>query len=243
MADLRGKVVTSVFRVAVLAAALVLFAAQAIAAEGTKPPSEDSLISAWEDIQTNDPKTLIFEKTGDGTYHFATERFPYDGGLNVLNVTIEALPGTVMGESYYGVIEVELTDLPEDFFSKYAYSHSAWQKNNYLYFNADKGEWSTTTQWSATLAEEYDTGHGYAYAYGQYQSVFWLGALVVLLIVVWLGLRQVRTAMAQQQTALDGQTRALEMMEKSQKMAEENLNIQKENAKLLKSILNALEKN
>lgn len=227
--------------------AAILVAAGPVMASGTGDdgaadmPSEASLIAAWEDIQKNDPKTTTFEKKGEGEYHFATERFPYDGRLNVLNITIEALPGSVMGESYYGVIEVELTDLPEDFFRKYAYSYSSWQKNNYLYYDANKGQWRTTTQWSATLAEEFDAGHAYGGGNNPYQMLFWLVALAVLLVVALLGIRQVRRAMTQQQTALDGQARALEMMEKSHEMAAENLKIQKENTKILKSILKSLE--
>lgn len=239
MAEISRRNVTGFLAAAMMLAVFVLCAVNPAAAQETAMPSEASLIAAWEDIQKNDSKTVTFEKTGEGTYRFATERFPYEGGLNVLNITIEPLSGSVMGESYYGVIEVELTDLPEDFFRKYAYSYSAWQKNNYLYYNAEDASWGTSTQWSETLAEEYDSGH--VYGYGAYQSVFWLGALVVLLIVVLLGLRQIRKAMAQQQTALAGQDKALEMMAQSQEMARESLKIQKENTKILKAILKALE--
>ena len=52
-------------------------------------PSEESLLSAWEALQKNNPKTVVFEKLGERDYKFKTQMFPFDGELKVTNVVVD----------------------------------------------------------------------------------------------------------------------------------------------------------
>src|SRR5215212_5458490 len=51
-------------------------------------PSQASLVKAWEEVQREDPETVLFEKTGEGSYKFKTKRFPFDGELKLLKATL-----------------------------------------------------------------------------------------------------------------------------------------------------------
>jgi len=104
-------------------------------------PTEKSLITAWENQQRNDPNTLVFEEISPNTYRFKTERFPFDGELQILNVTIDEQIFGFEGSVIMGIVEPELLDLPEDFSKKYSYSYSSWIQNNILYYDKEEEKW------------------------------------------------------------------------------------------------------
>ena len=101
-------------------------------------PSEESLIKAWEGFQKEDPKTIIFEKISKNHYRFKTERFPFDGELKILNLTVDEQTSSFEGGFVLGVVEVELINLPKDFLEKYSYSYSAWIQDNILYYYTEE---------------------------------------------------------------------------------------------------------
>jgi hypothetical protein len=112
-------------------------------------PTEAGLLEAWEAAQRRDPKTAVFEKTGDRVYRFKTERFPYDGKIQILNLSVTDYGAGVGEEGLGGVIgavELELEGVTEEFQRKFATSYSAWDQGNRFFFNKDEGRWLTVQE-------------------------------------------------------------------------------------------------
>jgi len=113
-------------------------------------PSNESLLAAWETIQKNDPKTVVFEKLGDKRYHFKTSLFPFDGELKITNIAVDAgLEAEYLQASdisAQGIVEVELAGLSPDFLREHAYSYSIWERNNILFYNAKTKQWLPTNK-------------------------------------------------------------------------------------------------
>ena len=78
--------------------------------------TRESALDAWVEIQQSDPQTLVFEKIGEKRYHFSTERFPYDGELDVVNVAIDDLGiiGDDPLDNRIAIIEVDFVDMPDE---------------------------------------------------------------------------------------------------------------------------------
>lgn len=117
-------------------------------------PTEESLIQAWEAIQKKDPQIATFEKIEERRYKFKTKRFPFDGELNVLNVSIDEFNAFGEEGCTMGVVEVELVGLPDDFMTKYAYSYSTWSQNNCLYYDDKTGKWLSSKEYFAKTVEK-----------------------------------------------------------------------------------------
>ena len=120
--------------------------------------TEESLIEAWERFQKSDPKTLAFEKLSKNHYRFKTERFPFDGELKILNVTVDKQASSFEGGFILGVIEVELVNLPKDFLEKYSYSYSAWIQDNILYYDTEEEKWLSDQEYYGRMKEKIPTG-------------------------------------------------------------------------------------
>ncbi|MBN1693978.1 hypothetical protein JW879_01075 [candidate division WOR-3 bacterium] len=120
-------------------------------------PTEESLIKAWEGFQKSDPKTLAFEKLSENRYHFKTERFPFDGELKILNVTVDKQTSSFEGGFILGVVEVELANLPKDFLEKYSYSYSAWIQDNILYYDTEEEKWLSDEEYYSRMREKIPT--------------------------------------------------------------------------------------
>ena len=120
-------------------------------------PTEKSLIEAWESFQKQDPKNLIFEKISKNRYRFKTERFPFDGELKILNVTVDEQISGFEGGFILGVVEIELINLPKDFLEKYSYSYSAWIQDNILYYDTEEEKWLSDDEYYGRMKEKIPT--------------------------------------------------------------------------------------
>src|SRR3712207_589982 len=135
---------------------LLLVALSHAAALGAQA-SQASLVKAWEDVQREDPETVTFEKTGEGSYRFKTKRFPFDGELKLLKATINDYSYDEEGHGapsgfVTGVIEYDLVGLSEEVEKKYEHSYFSWQMNNTLYFDVRDGEWLSLDEYRAKSA-------------------------------------------------------------------------------------------
>ncbi len=101
---------------------------------------QKNLLSAWEENLRNDGTTVYLRPVSDLTYDFKTELFPFEGTLKVLNVVIDD-EAYQNGGYRIGCIETELIGVNDDFYDKYYYSYSIWQRGNYLYFNEATEKW------------------------------------------------------------------------------------------------------
>jgi len=194
---------------------LILVALSHAAALGAQP-TQAALVKAWEGVQRDDPETVLFEKTGEGSYKFKTNRFPFDGELKLLKATVSDFSYGDDDEEGYdvpagyvmGVIEYDLVGLSDDVVKKYGHSYSGWRMNNTLYFDKQAGEWLSLEKYRAKMAADVKKNAD-AYALkdkGRKDASLWLGlaslwlpVLAVVVFYVWFmkktGLRRQREYM------------------------------------------------
>ena len=111
---------------------LLVWLGVAVAAE-SQEPTRENLLAAWEASQREDPQTLVFEKLDDGRYRFATERFPFDGTVRVLNLVIDDRSLSYDAVGVMGIVEADFEDVDDEFRRQYAYSIGLWHTANTLY--------------------------------------------------------------------------------------------------------------
>lgn len=193
-----------VLGIAVVAVVLVAVGA---AANG---PDRGSLLAAWEAAVQVDPQTLRFERLEDGRYAFATERFPFDGTIEVVEVVIDDrnLEGPLATAT--GQVVVELEGVDDEFRRRHATSLGIWETGNTLFWDPDDERWVESADWARRIQESF----GWSWA-GWISSGFWILLLVAVVVVLTLVSRratgQMKRAMAAQDRALEDQQQALEM--------------------------------
>jgi hypothetical protein len=194
-------------------------------------PTEESLIQAWENIQKNDPETVAFEYLSPGSYHFKTERFPFDGELKVLNITIdERMEGYDYG-FIMGVVEVELVGLAEDVLEKYYYSYSAWMQTNMLYYDKENEKWLSDKEYYGKIKEKMPSGC-FMDVLNYAPFVIYLFFLFILLVIIFAIQRK-------NKKYLDF---AYDLSKKQMDLVEESHKLSKKNYKVLSEILKELKK-
>ncbi len=196
--------------------------------------SEESLIAAWEAVQKNDPKTEVFERVEPGVYQFRTSRFPYDGALRVVGMTIDET--SMVGEDGWamGIVEVELADLPDDFFMKHSRSYGVWEQGNILYFDPKAGAWMTPKQMQEQVSER--AGGGACWL--SWSGYFWVGILVVAIVFLVAVSRkankQMNKAMSAQDRVLADHQRVIELSERAVQLSEDSNRVLKEILEVMK---------
>ena len=198
--------------------------------------TRDALLAAWERAQQDEPNVEILEQLGPGLYRFKTTWFPFDGQLRVLNVSIDQREAFNEYDYPTGVVEVELVDMPEDFWQKHSHSVGLWMQTNSLFFDTQNDRWLTNREWQAQLNEEMPYGYG---GLVKWANWIWLG-VPILLILLLLGVirkthGQFKKAMSAQDEAMAGQRTALE--QSSQALA-----LSKSTNRLLEEILQELKR-
>lgn len=193
-------------------------------------PTEKSLISAWENLQKNDSQTIVFEKLSYNLYRFKTERFPFDGELKMLNITVDEQMSGFEGGFTMGIVETELIDLPEDFLEKYSYSYSAWSQSNILYYDRENEKWLSAKEYY-TKAQE-NVPSGVFIDIFNYLPLLFLFLFIIILIIVYNIQRKNRKY-------LDF---VRELSQKETELAEKTFKLSKNSNKLLNDILKELKK-
>ncbi|MEJ2567991.1 MAG: hypothetical protein P8Z50_03840 [candidate division WOR-3 bacterium] len=193
-------------------------------------PTEESLIEAWENFQKKDPKTITFEKLDKNLYHFKTERFPFDGELKILNVTVDEQTSSFENGFVLGVVEVELVDLPKDFMEKYSYSYSAWVQDNILYYDKEEGNWLSDEEYYGKMKEKLPTR--YFMDILNYLPFLFLLLIIAIFVIAF-------NVQRKNKKYLD---HAYDLSEKQIKFMEEAYKMERKNNKLLGEILKELKK-
>jgi hypothetical protein len=188
-------------------------------------PTEESLIKAWEGFQKSDPKTLAFEKLSKNRYRFKTERFPFDGELKILNVTVDEQVSGFEGGFILGIVEVELVDLPEDFLERYSYSYSAWIQNNILYYDKEDKKWLSAEEYYSRMKEKVPAS--FLFDILNYLPFLFLFLVIVILLI----------AINVQQKNKKYLKHAYDLSEKQMKLIEKSHNLAQESNKILSKIL------
>jgi hypothetical protein len=196
-------------------------------------PSRDSLLAAWEALQRDDPQTLQFERIEDGRYRYATERFPFDGTVRVLNLVIDDRMLEYGTGGVMGVVEADLEKVSDEFRRQYAYSIGLWHGANTLYFDAETGAWLSANDWQSSMVEQYsDVGW-----LARYSDLGWFLLLAIMvLLVLWLSRRAAR----QLKIATAAQDKALAEQERAIRLTEEAIEISRDSNRVLKEIRDQL---
>lgn len=197
-------------------------------------PTEESLIETWEGLQKSDQKTLIFEKLSDDRYRFKTERFPFDGELKILNVTVDKQTSSFEREFILGVVEVELLNLPKDFLEKYSYSYSTWIQDNILYFDTEEEKWLSDEEYYGKMREKVPPG--FFFDILNYLPFLFL-FLVITILLIAINVQQKNKRYLKH--AYDLSEKQMKLIEKSHKLAQESNKLL---SKILKEFLKELKK-
>jgi hypothetical protein len=193
-------------------------------------PTKESLIKAWENQQKTDPNTLAFEEISHNFYRFKTERFPFDGELKILNVTVDEQMSGFEGGFTMGIVEIELIDLPDDFLKKYAYSYSTWSQSNILYYDKENETWLSTKDYYTKAQENLPSG--IFIDPFNYIPLLFLFFLIIILIFVY-------NIQKRNRKYLDF---VRELSQKETDLAEKACKLSKQSNKILKDILKELKK-
>ncbi len=187
-------------------------------------PAKETLLSSWENIQKNNPGVLIFQKTGENTYKFKTNIFPYDGVIRVLNLVIrdnDMNLGPVEDmfvPSATGIIELELVGFNQEMQMKYSNSFFMWAQDNNLFFDAKENKWITNKEYqqiNASYFKKYSPNNFITslMEYWQYLLIF------IIIYFVFVTFKQNKRG------------------KNSIKTIEESINLQKETNNILRMIL------
>jgi len=198
--------------------------------------NETTLISAWEQEQKADPATVKFEKLADRKYHFTTKRFPFDGELLIRNVSMQNFGGEDEFGISSGTVEVELQNVPEDFYRTFAMSYGQWITGNTFYWDAQGRRWLTARQRADLAREIFPTYRPFwSFLLGQGWLVLFLVIVLVLLVPLFRYKRRWKEV-------TDRGNRSLAIGERAIQLSERNVQLQEENAKLLQEIRDLLRK-
>ena len=141
-------------RTLTLFAAALLTLAFTCADVRAEQPTQASLVKAWEEIQKDDPETVTFEKVGEQTYRFKTNRFPFDGELKVLKATVQESEYAEDDGAATGVIEYDLVGLSEEVEKRYEHSLARWVATNTLHFDGESRGWLSPEQYYARMSAQ-----------------------------------------------------------------------------------------
>lgn len=204
---------------------------------------EEAFLQAWEGTQKSDPKTVVFEKKAPGRYHFKTTRFPFDGELKVLNVTVnegfgddEDLP--TVGK--YGFAEVELVGWSKDDLMRYAQSYALWTQTHTLYHDAKGHRWLPTVEYFKSVRNAAVPARRSLWSgLSTYLNYLWIFLLLYFMGVLFVSGKRVRRNFKQIEESIQLSRRSVALQEEA---VPKQRALLEETNRLLKEILENLKK-
>lgn len=236
MADMRRFVI-----------AVLILGSSGLALPAYAAADRASLIAAWESHMASLPSITKFERTGDGTYEVTDTELPYDGELILHGVLVRSsgVPDDSVF-SHTGMLEFELTELPEERFASQLYYYWIADKQM-LYYSVNRGDWVSRSQYTEEFSNEYgyDTDFwfmGFMMKYG-----IWI-LLIALIIFVFRGAStqmkknraMIDDTAAINEKARENVDRAKALQDEVLAISRESLELQAQNNEVLKKILEAL---
>lgn len=225
---------------------ITMLFAQAASAE----PTRESLLAAWEAHIGSLPGTTNFEKTGDDTYRYTDTDLPYDGELRVLGALVRSSesPGFETEYTHLGMVEFELTDLPEERLASQVYYFWLADRQT-LHYHSGMQQWLDTTAYRDSFTDLYaDTPSVGALSFMVNYGIWILLVLVLVFAFITVG-RQTRKAQALMDDSASLNERGRENLDRAEKMQDEVLaiaretrDLQAENNKLLRKMLESLQR-
>ena len=192
-------------------------------------PTEASILAAWEKIQRDDPKTIIFEQVEPGLYRFKTERFPFDGHLRNVTVTID--DGTLYYEGQFiqGVVEMQLHNLDGNAVeTSHPHSYSQWAESNRLFFDVRTGHWVTSDKMYELMDQRRPWWEDHRVATATSIAIFVVAIIVIIKLLTWSQNKQFKKALAAEQANTEALTRLAEQFQTTAKHDAERNHLLKE---------------
>lgn len=205
---------------------------------------EEAFLQAWESTQKNDPKTVVFEKKSPRLYRFKTTRFPFDGELKVLNVTVNEGFGDdadLPAVGKYGFAEVELVGWSKEDTIRYAQSYALWTQTHTLYHDAKGNRWLPTVEYFKSVRNNAGGAvrrSGWATA-STYLNYLWILLLVYFMGVLFVSGKRVRRNFKQIEESIQLSRRSVALQEEA---VPKQRALLEETNRLLKEILESLKK-
>ena len=208
----------------------------------------ESLIEAWETHVATLPGTAEFEVLDDGVYRLRDTDLPYDGEVKLVGALVRAAesPGFDSGFSHFGMVDIELVDLPEERLSSQSYYYWLADRQT-LHYSETEQRWMSPIAYQSALTEQYSPdasfqGLSFMLNYGIW--VFLIALIIFVFVAVSRQAKKARSLMEQTETI---NRRASENLDRSERMQDEVMAISREmrdlhseNNELLKKILGAM---
>ncbi len=106
-------------------------------------PDENSLLLAWERVQSQDPHTKKFEKLGEHRYFLETDLFPFKNEVRILHLTVD----DEYPDEIEGFVAVELSGVDKAFRERYRSNYGVWNRHNSLIWSPDINKWLTNKEY------------------------------------------------------------------------------------------------
>ena len=213
-------------------------------------PDRASLIAAWEEYVRSLPSTEKLEALGDDRYALSDTELDFDGELRIKGVLIRSQEnyGVETEVSHFGMIELEVVDLPPEQLGTYL--HSYWLADRQtLYYSTERNSWVDPKAYQQSFTSPASVTSAWAPMMFMMNYGIWI-LLIALLISVFMFLnRQQRKAKSLMDDSADINQMARENIERAERLQDEMIDIarsmhemQKQNNELLERIAKAAEK-
>ncbi len=191
-------------------------------------PDQASLIAAWEEYVRSLPATGKLESLGDDRYAIEDSELDFDGELRIKGVLIRPADnyGVETEFSHFGMIELELVDLPPEQLGTYL--HSYWLADRQmLHYSTERGAWVDPKAYQQSFTSPGSVTGSWSLLMFMIDYGIWI-LLVALIISVYVFLnRQQRKSKSLMDDSEDINKMARENIERADRLQDETAEINK----------------
>ncbi len=227
---------------------IILLGAAAFAQPAAAEANRESLLEAWENHVSVLPGTAEFEALGDGVYKLKDLDLPYEGELRVVGALVRdaETAGLDTGFSHFGMVDIDLVELPEERLSSQSYYYWLADRQT-LHYSTTEQRWMSPADYQASITELYspDVPFGtmnFMLNYGIW--IFLIALIVYVFIAVSRQAKKAKALMAETEAINQHASRNLDRSERMQDevmaITREMRDLQLQNNELLKKMLDAL---
>ncbi len=191
-------------------------------------PDRASLIAAWEAYVRGMPSTAKLESLGGDRYEFSDTELEFDGELRINGVLIRAHEtyGVDTEFSHFGMIELELVDLPPEQLGTYLYSYWLADRQT-LHYSTEREGWVDPKAYQQSFTSPGSVTGSWSLLMFMLDYGIWI-LLVALIISVFVFLnRQQRKSKSLMDDSEDINKMARENIERANRLQEETADINK----------------
>ena len=194
------------------------------------------------------PGTVEFEAVADGVYRLEDSDLPYEGELKLVGALVRAAesPGFETDFTHFGMVDMELTELPAERLSSQSYYYWVSDRQS-LHFSGTEQAWVSAAAYQAAITEQYTPNLSFGALSFMLNYGIWIFLVVLLVYVFVIANRQSKKARALMDDGDAINQKASENLDRSERLQDEVLaitremrDLQAENNALLHKMLDAL---